>query len=423
MALAPTLARRRTFYGWYMVGIAAVSHLISSALTTHASVVWVPSMTRELNWSRTDFFWVSSFGSVIQAILAVLLGPIVDRYGGRRVLIVGALVAGAGTMLLSLVHSRWEFFILRGVVMPTGILTMGYIVVNVAVSNWFVRKRGRALAIAAMGLSAANIVLTPLAGIFITYLGWRLAWVALGLLVWLVLLPPTFLLMVRRPEDIGLKPDGDRAPDTTATSRAPTTAEASFTRSQALRTPAFWLMTAAFSINFAAMGGMFSHFVPYLTGAPMNLSVLAATSVVSVGGWAAFLIKPPWGLLAERAPARYLAAIGFLVMAAGILAITFTRSLWAVYAAFMLWGVGMGSIVPVRDVAYANAFGRMNLGAIRGIETPFIVLASAGAPLFAARLFDVSGSYTSSFLIFAVLAGAPALLILLAKPPKRSSGG
>ncbi len=421
MALATTLSRRRAYYGWYIVGIAFLAQLISSGLAIHATAVWVRPMTQALGWSRTDFFWVTSFGSVLQGVLAFPLGPLVDRYGGRRLLILGALVAGGATMLTALVHYRWEFFLLRGILLPAGNLTMGYIVVSVAVSNWFIKKRGRAIAIAAMGLATASILLTPLAGVFINYLGWRLAWVALGLVVWVVIIPPAYLFMQRRPEDVGLLPDGGQT-DTTPKAKPARPAEESYTRAQATRTPAFWLMTVAFALNSPAMGGMFFHFVPYLTGPPLNLSVLTATSVASVGGWFSFAIKPPWGLLGERVPARYLVAIGFVVMSGGILAITFARPLWAVYGAFMLWGVGMGGIAPMRELSFADAFGRLHLGAIRGLETPLTVLASAGAPLLAAWLYDVSGSYTSSFLIFAALSGIPTVLILLARPPRRGGG-
>jgi MFS family permease len=140
-----------------------------------------------------------------------LIGPLIDRRGGRELMVVGALITGAGLAAIGLVQTLWRFYLVRGLVVSVGMLCMGSLVVNVVLANWFVRLRGRAVAFAAMGVSVAAIVLPPLTQWSIEQFGWRATWGILGARVILLVTAPAALIMRWRPEDMGLHPDGDSA--------------------------------------------------------------------------------------------------------------------------------------------------------------------------------------------------------------------
>ncbi len=415
MALAATLARGRIYYGWYIVATALVVNMLSTALTASASAVFLQPMTRDLAWSRTDFQLVLTIGVILPAVIAMPLGPLVDRGWGRRLLIGGAVVAGVGTMMLGLVHSRWEFFLLRGILIPLGIVETGRLVTGVVVANWFLRQRGRAMSIAAMGMAIATITMTPLAGVAAQYWGWRWAWVLLGVLILALVVPLATLFMKTRPEEVGLLPDGEASASTAKA--AARRQDVSWTRGEALRTRTLWLITVAVGLHALVRTSIQLHSVAYMVGPPLNMSALAASAVIGIGGWASLVARFPWAFLADRIPERYCAAFNFALLVGALAAILTSRSAWAITLAFIPWGAGIGGAAPFQDLLFANSFGRLHLGSIRSVTTPIMVGLTAVGPLIASVLFDITGSYRTPFLILAVLAAISAVLILFAKPP------
>ncbi|MBI4337084.1 MAG: MFS transporter, partial [Chloroflexi bacterium] len=209
MAIAARLATHRPYYGWYIVGVLFVSSFISSGLSTYATAVIMKPMTQELGWSRGFFSAVVYLATVISSPLSMLLWPVVDRRGARGVMLVSGLILGVGTASLGLVDSRWQFILIKSVIMPFGTVGVGGMVGMMVVTNWFIRKRGRGLAITAMGMSTAGIAMTPVATFLVSEIGWRHSWEVLGLGALVLNVVPAALFMRRRPEDLGLLPDGD----------------------------------------------------------------------------------------------------------------------------------------------------------------------------------------------------------------------
>lgn len=413
---ASAASRDGIYYGWYIVALAFVAQAMSAGLQVYTFGVFLKPMTDALGLSRAELTSVQSFSILVNGVLALFIGPLIDRRGGRELMVVGALITGAGLAAIGLVQTLWQFYLVRGLVVSVGMLCMGSLVVNVALANWFVRRRGRAVAFAAMGVSVAAIVLPPLTQWSIEQFGWRATWGILGALVILLVTAPAALIMRRRPEDMGLHPDGDSAAAAEQARAARPADDRRWTRAAALRTPAYWLIVLAFSLGSVGMMGMLIHTYPYLTD--QGFTPGHAARAMSVLGIAGLISKPAWGLLVERIQSRWCAALEFALCALGVAAISAAESETVMYAAIFLFGIGIGGVLTIQEIVWADYFGRLSLGRIRGVAMPFSIIASAGGPVFAGRVFDLTGSYRLVFPVFIATYLVAMTLILLARRPR-----
>ena len=247
--------RSRIFYGWVIVGGAFVSHLLSYGVLTVAFGIFFPFMAEALHLGRGMLAGAGVMTRLTSAALAPLMGSLVDRRGPRLPTALGVLSLAAGTLVLATAHDTWHVFLGYGVVMAVGSVALGELTGDSTVARWFVRRRGRALAVATMGLSSAGIVVPLPLAFLITRVGWRLAWVVLGAVV-LVLGLGAATVMRRAPEDHGFAPDG--APRSAAAAPA----EVSLSARQATRTRAFWLLVLSTNLAGLALFGVNLHLLP-----------------------------------------------------------------------------------------------------------------------------------------------------------------
>ena len=324
-----------------------------------------------------------------------------------------------GLCLHTWISSLWAWWFLNGVVVTAGCAMIGNLVVNVTLSKWFVVKRGIVVAIAAMGVSFGGIILTPLATYLVDTIGWRQAWVVLGVGA-AVLMYPVALTMRRAPEDIGLYPDGltEQQLEAGAGRLAATEFANSYTRGEALRTFSFYALVVAFgcfSINIIVVLLLA---LPYLTDNGLSRDVAAwAIAVASVP---AMLSKPLWGYLIDRSPAKPLAAMSASMCGVALYCIVFAVAqqhiLW-IYAAFFLLGLGWGGMIPMQEVIWASFFGRRYLGGIRGAAMPYALAIGAAAPWLVSYYRDVYGEYIGALMVVAGLNVASGLMIFFVPPP------
>jgi sugar phosphate permease len=183
--MSSTLALRRPaiFYGWYIVGVALIAQFVAAGTSSYASGVFLKPMTENLGWSRADFSAVQTVSTFVTGALGLFVGVQMDRRGPRLLMLAGGIVSGAALMMLSSVHSLWQFYLISGVGQTAGNAMLGNLVVNVTVSRWFVARRGMAVAIASAGVSMGGVVMTPLSSWWVDQYGWQTDWVLMGLLV------------------------------------------------------------------------------------------------------------------------------------------------------------------------------------------------------------------------------------------------
>ena len=414
------------FYGWTIVAVGFLAHIASAFSISSTLSVFLKPLSNDLGISRGVFSLIRSGEILIGAAAAPLVGTLIDRHGGRWLMAAGGLVSGAGFLLLGQAKDFWQFLLFRWLLISPGDALMGGMVVNVSISRWFVRMRGRALALAGMGHGLAKVGMPLLAASLIVHTGWRAAWVVFGVLTLVLVVAPSLLFMRRRPEDMGLLPDGrsraqhdSGAPaneDDLARARA-AIADVAWSRREALRTPAFWLIITTFGVAHVGVTGLNLHVFAFVSD--QGHPAMVAALVMSIIAFMQFSTPMVWGLLAERSDIGRLIMAKFLIQAAGIFLALSTPGLLSLYAGFFLYGIGMGGTSILAEMIWANYFGRISLGKIRGMGSLLTHAFSAGGPPFFGLLFDFTQSYDLSFSIFIGLLIVSAFLSLLLRPPKK----
>ena len=417
-------SKSRFFYGWYIVGVGFLANVASSFALASTLSIFLKPLTADLGISRGVFSLLRSGEGIIGACLAPFIGTLVDRYGGRWLMAGGTAIAGVGFLLVSQIDGFAQFAAIRLTLVTLGDCMMGYMVVNVIISQWFVRQRGRALAFSSMGVGFAKVCMPILAAWLLVILGWRQTWFVFGLTTMVLLVLPALLVIRRSPEDMGLRPDGVSESVTTTSSVASRNTEnlasrpdsdAAWTRADAVRSSAFWLLVITFGISSMGVTGLNLHVYSYVTD--LGHSAVVAASVMGVIASMQLASPLAWGFLAERIDVRYAAMLRFVIQAVGLGLAIATGDLFCLNAGFLLYGIGLGGNMVLPDILWASYYGRRSLGRIRGMGL-FIshMLAAAGPPFFG-FLFDITGGYGLSFAIFGAILILSALLSLLLRPP------
>ena len=405
------VARAPFFYGWVILACVCLAGFARQGPAVATLSIFVEPMTREFGWSRAALSGAVSLGGVLAALTSPVIGPVLDRRGARLILCIAVSVTGAATMLLSLTPSLTVFYVLFCVARMNfaGTFDLG---IYGALNSWFVARRAFATSIANLAQMAGLVILPLLAHLAMQHRGWRAGWLAVGAAVLLVGLLPTWLLMVARPEDVGLQPDRNPA----GARGGPAVAEPSFSRGEAMRTPAYWLLSLYTLVVYPVQAGVSLHQAPYLI--ERGLSAGVAATIVSSFSLISGLAGLAFGLLARRIGTRAglgLAAAFLTVSAAAMLAIA--TPLHA-YLAAGCFGLGIGGLLTVLPLAWADYFGRASFGAIRGAALTVQVTAQASGPLLSGVLRDRTGDYVTSLTCFAALAFVGALVALLIRAPR-----
>ncbi len=412
--------RRRVFYGWRVVLASACAQFGYAEQFNSSFGVFLQAVSSDMGWSRTGVAAVQSIGRLPEAFATPFLGPLVDRHGARWLVGIGGLVVGGSFMALATIDQLWQLYFWKAVVMPIGAACLGGFL-TVTVSNWFVAQRGRAIGWSGAGNSLGTMVMPLVAALLIGQFGWRAAWFWMGPIVILFTLP-ALLWFRRRPEDVGLEPDGDAHVEQGAATverdhrrQALLAADVVWTRRQVLRTPALWIMVFAWSVSGMGITGTNLHLIPYLQDLGYTLWVAAAA--VSLRAFVSLLAGPLWGLALERAPILLALSVEQLCKGFAMLAFLLYPTPVGLVAGLVLYGVGNAGSMVASETIWGNYYGRLSLGTVRSVVAPLQVGASAAGPVVLGLLFDLSGSYQVAWLILAVgffIAGG---LVQFAKPP------
>ena len=416
------------YYGWIIVAVVFLAEFIAAGMGSLTIGLFFTPMKESLGWSLTQLTGAVTAQAIAGIAVAPLVGPAVDRFGARPVMIFGALGAGAGLLLLARIESVWQFWVLYALVGALGLHELGQLTGPVVVSKWFVRLRGRALAIATLGTIVGGMVMAPIIGILISSLGWRSTWQILGITLLVVMVPPILMFMRRQPEDLGLRPDGDQEKpqplpagpgDSSPSSRQP--AEVTWTLREAIHTRSLWLIIIAMNFGSLAASAQSIHIAPFLTEQE-GLSIQAASLVLTARLFVASLLRIPWGLLVERVPVRWCLAISFACRSLGLLALVVLPYPANIPPFVVLSGFG-GALGLLQPMIFADYFGRTFQGTIQGAMRPFLAAPQLAMPLLVAVLFDATGTFNLAFLIAAGPGIFGVILVLMATPPARHVPG
>jgi len=414
------------FYGWNIVGVGFLAHFACAFFLSSTLSVFLKPLTTDLEVSRGVFSLLRSGEYLIIGALAPLVGSLLDRHGGRWLMASGALISGTGLLLLSQVQEFWQFLLIRWALTTVGSAFICHLVINVSISRWFVRKRGRAIAIANLGQGIAKVSIPLITASLFVWLGWRATWGVFGFIILVMVIGPAIVFMRRHPEDLGLTPDGlpTHSPDFTARSREEKTsteqrdaltADVPWRRQEVLRSRAFWLIAILFSIADFGISGLNLHVFAYVTD--IGFSTIVAATVMSVIASSQLGSTLIWGFISERVDVRKATMAKFFIQAAGLILAIASDRLSSIYVGFFLYGIGLGGTQVLQEVIWANYFGRLSLGTVRGLSLPVTLTFAAIGPPFFGFLFDATNSYLVSFVIFAAALIVSALMTSFVRRP------
>jgi sugar phosphate permease len=409
-------ARLPVFYGWIVLACLCLAGFARQGPAVATLSVFVEPLTREFGWSRTALSGAVSLGGVLAAIIAPWIGPLLDRQGSRLVLCAAVLINGAALILLSLTPSLLVFYLLF--CLARMIWAAPYdLGIYGALNNWFIRRRAFASSVATLAQQFGLVAMPLIAQLAMLHQGWRAGWLAIGVLTLAVGFVPTWLLLARRPEDLGLLPDGITArPEVAAEPAAHlAVAEPSYSRRQALGTASFWLLLTYTALVYPVQAGVSLHQAPYLI--ERGIDPIVAAAIVSTFSLLSAAATIVCGLLPRAVPMRYWLAATGGILTLSILLMLAVHSAPEGFVAAGTFGFAIGAVLTLLPVAWADYFGRTHYGAIRGIALSAQVLAQATGPLLSGILRDLTGSYTISLRCFAALAGLSVLAALLARHP------
>lgn len=403
------------FYGWWIVGTALACMTVGVPTVSYTFGNFVAPLHEAFGWSRGQISLAPSLALLGVTLGQPLLGRFTDRFGAKVVILPCAVGFGVSWMALSLLSaSLWHFYLLYFLLGLSG-GGVGPVPFAAALSHWFEHKRGLALGLAMIGLGLGGFIMAPLTHYLIAQWGWRVSYVLLGMLVWIIVLPCAGLLLRDRPEPYGLLPDGARPG--TETVHAPGHLSApSLTVAQAWRTTNFWCLCAAFFLLSIAAHGFLIHLIPLLTDRGLSsqtaasyMALLAVSSVVgrAVSGFLADKAQAAWSM-----GSKYIALVYFLGAAIGIVCLwggegTGTAALFAVF-----FGLSLGSEVDLFPYMVGRCFGLSAFAEIYGYTLAAFGLGGVLGPFATGVIFDATGSYSVALGIFLGLVLVAAGLML-----------
>lgn len=402
------------YYGWVVIGCAMGSAMARQAAAVATLSVFLVPMTDEFGWSRTGISGAVSMGGLLGAVVAPFIGPIFDRHGSRILLVTCALIVSVCTAVLAGIETLLGFYIAFGIsrMLFSTPFDLG---TTSAVAKWFVRRRARAMAAMSTSHGVGLAIMPLLAAFIIEGHGWRAGWLVLAALVLVIGAVPQWFFMVRQPEDLGLEPDGRSSVLEEGVRKQDEAREVSYTRADALGTPAFWLLMLFAMLVYPVQAGISLHQVPFLIERGVSPGV--AATVVSVFSLSIALGSLAFGMNAHRFAPRLALFAGAMLMTVGAVVMGKVHSPALGYLSATAFGVGLGGISTMLPVTLADYFGRAHYGAIRGVFLPVQVLGQAAGPLLAGVLHDVSGNYDVGLVVFAVLPATAAIVAFTAAAP------
>jgi len=445
-----TKKRSRVFYGWYIVAAGAAINVYGSGVWFYGFPIFYKALLEEFGWARATGAAVISLARLEGGLEGPIIGWLIDKFGPRKLAIIGAVLFAIGLLLMSMVtgfsigpihiSALIVFIFLYAVVMSVGHNTGFGHCSMVAINGWFIKKRSRAFALYSLGAGGSGLTVFILAWAVNSF-GWRPAAFLAGMGIFLIVIPLS-LVFRHKPEQYGYLPDGEEPSEdsvsidgsqpltgvmaSTATSvqvehGRPSSAKVEwaqydFSINETLRTLAFWMLILGFATRSISMTSIVVHEIAYLTdiGIPLTQAGAALGGMVFIS----LIGRLGFGWFGDYIDKRYLFIATYLLQALGILILNNVTSMATVWVFVVIYGIAYGGAIPLSFSIVGEYFGRKNYATIRGFMQFFLIPATLVGPIYAGLVFDLTDSYEIAFMSFIVSLLFGTVFIFLARRPK-----
>jgi MFS family permease len=405
---------RGIFYGWVIVGIAMLATFASGPGQSYLFSVFIDPIIEDTGISRTGISTLYAAGTFLSAAMVFFISRLADARGPRLTLTVIAFCFGLACFGMAFASGGLMTAVALAALRGLG---QGALPINgtLLMAQWFVRRRGRAMAIAGLGGALSTATLPPLARLLIDNIGWRESYLVFGMAIWAVVVPVAILLVRNRPEDVGLHPDGADEPPV---GEAPVTASGEPVRHKVLNTRMFWFLAIPMAMPGLVDTALIFHQASIFAERGLSPTVAATAFAPMALTTAAFGFGA--GFLTDRFGPRPLYIVGLLVLCIPPLVLQFISNTPAAFAYGMIMGAGSGIAMMVSRIAWSYYYGRHGLGSVQGAAVMVSIIGSALGPLLLAFIRDQSDSYTVALLVMFGLMASSLVMFALHRPKRLS---
>jgi len=410
-----TKARRKLSYGW-VTAIAGGVAVFAGGNFLYIFGVFVKPLIYQFGWSRAAISVCVTIRHIVASLVNPVAGILGDRYGPRKLILIGIFIVGVGYLLASRITSLWQLYLFLGVLTGVG-MPIFFIPIVATVTRWFGGKAALANGIIFSGFGWALIIIPPVATYLIWQHGWGTCYVILGIAT--LVLGTVAWSFIRTPPSTMSAPTEARQENAPKASETQAPVENDYSLSEALRTPSLWIL--ALILMVAASG--YQMIVVHIVAAAMDTGTTpeAAAIILTLTGVTNTLGRLTLGALATKIGNKTILATSLAIQALLLFFLTGASDLHAFYIIAAVYGLAYGGVTPIMPTLSGSLFGTRSIGSIFGaLNTAYTVGAAIG-PFLAGYIFDITGSYYIAFVSTAIAMATAFLLCLLLKPPRRKA--
>lgn len=409
---------RKLYYGWIILFVSAISYFFSSPGQTYSISVFIDSYIYDFGYSRTLISSIYAFATIASGLSMIFVGRAVDHFGSRRMLVFTGLFLALACFFNSIIQTIpmifFGFFLLR--FFGQGSLTL---IPGSLVPQWFEQRRAFAISILSLGTILGNLIVPYVNHTLISSVGWQNTWIIWGVGLILIYLPIAKTFVINKPEDIHLLPDNVKARSHTHLAENIKQLEKeSFQLNEAIKTKEFWFIGIISMILPMLSTGMMFHFYSIMSTKGIDDS--ATSIIIGLVALPGFIMPIVAGTVIDRYKPKHILGIALLIVAFDLLFMNLVFSVFTAILFIVFYGFSNSIVGVTLNVIWANYFGRLHLGSIRGAATVFTVIGSAFGTVPFGLSYDLSGSYTAVFSIMSMFTFIGVVLTLFIKKPEKA---
>jgi MFS family permease len=412
----------KIFYGWRIVAACFILLFCFGGAGFYSFSIFIKPFEAYFGWARSQVALAGSIFLLMNGAAQPLFGRLCQKIGPKKVIIMGCLTSGVSFFLVTLVKSLWAFYLVYAILSLT-LSAITFVPVSSLLSVWFERRRGTAIGIAYIGISAGGMVMSPLIGAIIGRFGWQYTFIMLGILMWILALPVALFVIKDNPAAMGLSPDGDDSfVPSHVDSPKPDGSHKSITGEgwplrQALRSGQYWWIVTAFCLVSVGYMGVLQHQVPLISekGIPYTFATFALGMISAMGGLGKFGL----GRLTESMPFKWVMVICFSLQIIGLILLLNLHNMATLSLYAIFFGFGMGGVIVLQPLAISKYFGLASFGLLLGVCQLFHSIGASMGSFLSGLLYDHFGNYQQALMVYILLYLIGIAAVFLAGKPKK----
>jgi MFS family permease len=417
----------KIFFGWWTVLACGVVGFLEVGFGSMGFSVLFKPIAAELGLDRAATSIASGIQNAVGGIIGLIGGQASDKYGPRRIILIGTIIMVLGCIMMYFVNSLWFFIFAWGIAVGAGYNLGATLITDRAIVNWFIKKSGIAISVKFAIQALAGLMLLPVIALLVTNQGWRNTCIIAGIVIAVIAIPLVwFLVRPHRPEYYGLRADGItksvieiNQPANKNVNYSIGSEEKDFTLKQTAKTSAYWLIVILGFMSGFAMTMMGTHFIPFLTD--RGIAPVQAASMMGLLVTVGIPARLATGFFVDRIKTdylRFMMAAGIFIQAIGIIIFLVNQSTPTIYVWLLSYSIGSGISQAVSLPLQALYFGRKAFGSIIGLSSAIQMPIGLAAPMYVGWVYDTSGSYMSVILILAILLAISGVIACFVRRPK-----